>query len=436
MTAPFGTAVILWIAVLIGSIVVIAGMTVTTDLTALLPRSADPTQELLVAQLRDGVAARLMLIALEGAVPEQLAGTSRRLAEKLRASGLFTYVNNGDAANLAAEREVLMRHRYVLSSAITADHFTERALRTSLERQLQLLGSPAGAVTKAVLPADPTGELGQILSELSMGDSPSVLHGVWFSRDGSRAQLVAETRAAGFDIDQQEQAVSAIRQAFATSGLPETGRLLVSGPGVFAVESRATIERDSWRLSSMAGGLVLGLLFLVYRSASPVLLSLLPVLTGVLVGVAVVQLVFGFVHGITLGFGATLIGEAVDYPAYLLTHVAAGERLQETLTRIWPTLRLAVMTTVFGGLTMLLSSFTGLSQLGVLSVVGVLSAGFVTRWILPALALPAGQDSAASNPALELEPAAAGVASCRMDSLGTGHWGSGRAGHSLPGHLG
>ncbi len=78
-----------------------------------------------------------------------------------------------------------MRHRYVLSSAITADHFTERALRTSLERQLQLLGSPAGAVTKAVLPADPTGELGQILSELSMGDSPSVLHGVWFSRDGS-----------------------------------------------------------------------------------------------------------------------------------------------------------------------------------------------------------------------------------------------------------
>ena len=86
MTAPSRTAVILWIAVLVGCIVVIAGMTVTTDLTALLPRSADPTQELLVAQLRDGVAARLMLIALEGAAPEQLATASRRLTEKLRAS--------------------------------------------------------------------------------------------------------------------------------------------------------------------------------------------------------------------------------------------------------------------------------------------------------------------------------------------------------------
>lgn len=35
---------------------------------------------------------------------------------------------------------------------------------------------------------------------------------------------------------------------------------------------------------------------------------------------------------------------------------------------------------------MLLSSFTGLSQLGVLSVAGVFVAGFVTRWILPTLA--------------------------------------------------
>ena len=35
---------------------------------------------------------------------------------------------------------------------------------------------------------------------------------------------------------------------------------------------------------------------------------------------------------------------------------------------------------------MLFSSITGLSQLGVLAFVGVLVAGFVTRWILPALA--------------------------------------------------
>ncbi|MCC2643411.1 MAG: conserved rane protein of unknown function, partial [Nitrospira sp.] len=385
MTSGVRPAVILWIALLVISGGVVARMTVTTDLTALLPRSADRMQELLVTQLRDGVAARLILIRLEGAAPELLAEASRNITRQLREGGLFASVNNGDPADFAAERDLLMRHRYLLSAAVTADHFSTPALRAALERQLQLLGSPAGAVTKAQLPSDPTGELARVLSDFSLGDPPSVLQGVWFSRDGTGAQLLAETRAPGFDIDEQERAVNAIRAAFQFSGLPETSRLLLSGPGVFAVESRATIQRDSWRLSIVAVILVTGLLVTVYRSLPPVLLSLLPVMTGLLAGVAAVQWLFGFVHGITLGFGATLIGEAVDYPAYVFTQVMAGERLRETVTRVWPTLRLAVLTTVFGALTMLLSSFTGLSQLGVLLVVGVLVAGLVTRWIIPAL---------------------------------------------------
>ena len=94
-------------------------------------------------------------------------------------------------------------------------------------------------------------------------------------------------------------------------------------------------------------------------------------------------------HGITLGFGATLIGEAVDYPSYAFIQAARGERLADTLARIGPTLRLAVLTTVFGASAMALSSFQGLAQLGVLTIVGVGVAGLVTRWVLPALA-PAG----------------------------------------------
>ena len=44
------------------------------------------------------------------------------------------------------------------------------------------------------------------------------------------------------------------------------------------------------------------------------------------------------------------------------------------------------MTTVLGGLTMLLSSFAGLAQLGLLSMTGVLVAGLVTRDVVPTLA--------------------------------------------------
>jgi hypothetical protein len=96
--------------------------------------------------------------------------------------------------------------------------------------------------------------------------------------------------------------------------------------------------------------------------------------------------VFGPVHGITLGFGATLIGEAVDYPSYAFIQATRGERLADTVERIGPTLRLAVLTTVFGASAMALSSFQGLAQLGVLTMVGVGVAGLTTRRVLPALA--------------------------------------------------
>jgi predicted exporter len=371
--------VAIWVALVVLSGITISRINVTTDLTALLPRAADRMQTLLVAQLRDGVAARLLLIGLEGATPEALAEANRAIARHLVSSGLFGYVYNGDPAQFAAEREILMSHRYLLSPAVTPDRFTAKALRASLTDQLRLLGSPAGAVTKSLLPADPTGELAQVLSEVLPPNAPPMLHGVWFSRDGTRAQLIAESRAPGFDLDGQAEAVAAIRQAFREAELPMTARLLLSGPAVFAVEARATIEREAWRLSLIAGLFVIALLALVYRSAPLILLSLLPVLTGLLMGIAAVQWLFGFVHGITLGFGATLIGEAVDYPAYLFTNLAPGERPNDTILRIWPTLRLAVLTTVFGGFSMLLSSFTGLSQLGVLIVVGVSAAGLVTR---------------------------------------------------------
>jgi predicted exporter len=379
-------ALLLWILLLFVSGGILANMTMTTDLTALLPRFADHRQELLVSQLRDGVAARLILIGLSGAETEALAQASRTVARKLRDdTEMFASVHNGDPADFTVVQDVLMRHRYLMSSAVAPEHFTPAALREALEQQLRLLASPAGALTKAALPADPTGEVTHMLSAVAPGEGPSMRHGVWFSSDGARALLVAETSAPGFAMDEQEAAVKAVRTAFASSGLPESAGLVMTGPGVFAVESRATIQRDAWRLSLMAVTIVTLLLFSVYRSVTPLLLSLLPVLTGVLAGVAAVQTWFGFVHGITLGFGATLIGEAVDYPAYVYTQGIAGERLQQTLSRVWPTLKLAVLTTVFGALSLLGSSITGLSQLGVLAFVGVLVAGFVTRWILPAL---------------------------------------------------
>ncbi len=260
-------------------------------------------------------------------------------------------------------------------------------LEQGLQDSLQLLASPAGAMVKQLLPSDPTGAMLNLLEDWGGARSgPSLQHGVWFSDDGRRALLLAETRAPAFDIDAQQQVGDAIRQAFDESRSSPELRLLMSGPSVFAVQSRNLIHNDAWRLSLVAMLLVAIILLLAYGSPRLLGLGILPVASGALVGIAAVSLSYGNVHGITLGFGATLIGEAVDYPTYLFTQRAAGESLRDTLGRIWPTLRLAVLTTVFGSLTMLLSGFSGLSQLGMFSLVGVLAAGLVTRYVLPEIA--------------------------------------------------
>ena len=91
----------------------------------------------------------------------------------------------------------------------------------------------------------------------------------------------------------------------------------MSGPPVFAAEARRTIQREVGRLSALSTLLIGTLLLLVYRSVTAVIVGFLPVICGALAGLTAVALTFNVVYGITLGFGITLIGEAVDYSVYL-----------------------------------------------------------------------------------------------------------------------
>jgi len=381
-----GRAVVLaWLALLACSVLLASRARITSDFTAFLPARLDTDQALLVHQLREGVASRMMLIGIAGAAPHKLAAASRSLAQRLSASPLFAYVNNGEARFGAADRALVERWRYLLSPAVAPARFTSAGLHAALERALQALASPLGPMLSGRIAADPTGEARRYLESLPDA-GPATRDGVWFSPDGKRALLVAETRVPASDLDAQAQAVKAVRSAFAAAEGARDATLTLTGPGVFAVESRALIRADASSLSLIAGAAVLALLLLVYRSATLTLACFLPIASGILAGIALVSLAFGSIHGISLGFAAILFGEAVDYPSYLFIHNQPGDSLRTTLERVWPTLRLAVLTTVLGGLSMLLSSFVGLAQLGLMLMTAILAAGLVTRYVLPEIA--------------------------------------------------
>lgn len=365
-----------------------------TDLSAFLPAHPTATQRVLVEQLRSGPASRLLLLAIEGADATARAAVSTGMARCLRADTELASVNNGEEISADRDREFLFAHRYLLSSAVEPRRFTAAGLEEAMRDTIADLAAPEGLIIKSLVPHDPTGETLHIIDRLSRIPAPRSSGGVWVSGDGKRALLVAQTLASGSDTDAQERAIDAARVCFAAAARDAgaSGRgleLKMSGPGVFAVASRASIERAAIRLSIASSALIVCILLTAYRSLAALLLGLLPVATGAVVGVAAVALIFGAVHGITLGFGVTLIGESVDYSVYFFIQSVRGAPGGASWSsRLWPTMRLGMLTSVCGFASLLPSGFPGLAQLGAYSISGLIAAAAVTRWVLPEL-LPA-----------------------------------------------
>ncbi len=386
----------LWALLVLLALLQIARTPFSADLSAFLPASPDPRQRLLIEQIHSGLPSRTLLMGISGADPIVRAQASRELARALRDSGRFDQVNNGEHDGWAGFASWLFEHRYALSPAITPERFSAEGLRAAIDEALSLLGTPAGNAIKPLLPRDPSGEAQRIAESLIPARSPRSEQGVWVSRveegQAGRALLMAVVKAAGADLDAQAAAIAGVQQAFAP--LAARGLTLqLSGAPVFSVDSRARIEREVQWLAIAGMLLMSSLLLLAFGSVSALAVAMLPVASGVIAGIAAVSLGFGTVHGMTLGFGSTLIGESVDYAIYYLIQARRDDQgrggWSSWVRGSWPTVRLGLLTSICGFVALVFSGFPGLAQLGVFSVAGLVAAALATRYVLPTL-LPDG----------------------------------------------
>lgn len=379
---------LLWLAVVLACAWVALFRTpLTSDVSQFLPRNSASAE--LLGDLYASAAGRLIVIGLQGDTPEARAGVSRRLAGRLRDTSLFVRLANGAEQPDEGAQQTLFAQRYLFSDRLDAGTFTADGLQAALQERLRELQSPAAMLSKQILAQDPTGELLPLLRRWLGGyTQPPTRLGVWFSRDGERAMLLAETRAGGLDTEAQTAVVRTIEDAFAAARDDTGVTLMLTGPGVIASLSAQAIRQQAEGLGIGAATLVLLLLTASYRSPRIVLLNLLAPLGATLVAVAVVGLSFGGIHAITLGFGSTLLGLSVDYPIHLLSRMNRGEAATATLRRIWTVLLLCAATTVIGYLPMVSLDFPSLTQLAVFSVAGLAATVAYTRLVLPQL-LPA-----------------------------------------------
>jgi len=370
----------LWLAGLLAAgCWAIVHTSVRSDMASFMPRAVTPVERLLMSELERGPVARLILITIGGAPRDILAQRSKQMAARLRASGLFVRVANGEQLFDDSERERLFSYRYLLSPEVGADRFSVVGLRQALRQRLRELAAPVPSFDRAWIAADPTAEMRAMLSAWRGQAQPRVYRGVWFDSKARHALLLAQTRAPGFDLDDQERVQKVIRDALTRSDAHDL-ELDLSGPGVFAVASRDRVRADTKRLGIVAALVAISILLVSYRSLRLLLLGSLPLLSAVVAGIVAVDALFGAIHGIVLAFGITVIGVAIDYPVHLFSHLNAAVTVRRCLADIWPTIRLGAITTAMGYLAMTGTGFSGLTQFAVFAVAGLLTAAACTRW--------------------------------------------------------
>ncbi|HEV2700817.1 MAG TPA: MMPL family transporter [Steroidobacteraceae bacterium] len=380
---------LLWLALLAAAgLIVHHSLRISGDLRLFMPAAHDAVGRLLLEEVSEGPAAKLLLVAINGAPPEALAATSQKLSAALRSDPAFGFVSNGEQ-RLDMVPDALLPYRYLLSPTLDTQPLDTDYLRDQLQQREQDLASPAATLLTPLLPRDPTLELLKVLEAWEPAQQAQQLFDVWFNKQGDAALMIVQTRVAGFDPNGQKFAIEALRRHFNDVRTQPAMQLIVSGSGAFAVTMQARSEADA-RLAAILDsvGMVL-LMLLAYGSFRRVLLGALPLATAGLCGLGAAAALFSSVHGITIAFGFTLTGVALDYPIYLFSNEQPGVPALQVARSIWPTLATAVAAVCIAYLAFLVSGVLGLAQLATFNIVGLAAAGLCTRYLLPRL-LPTG----------------------------------------------
>jgi len=276
--------------------------------------------------------------------------------------------------------------------------------------QLQLLSlQPGHAVSRLLSPAGMKSQADGIKAALLgpdpslvkslLADDPMLLTLAWFTQAGQAYQqpdtdpafsaFFLETQHAGLDTLAQQRFQQMLTATFNTlnSHYEKNFTLEMTGVPVFATHIQAQVKQDITRISTLSIGLVILLSWLVFRSLRALLCISIMLFTTACIAALVTQWVYGYLHGLTLALGTTLIGICIDYFIHSIVHAgnSTGVERVQVIRRIWPALLVGGATTLIGYTALSFSGFPGLQQVAVFTGSGIIAALLITRYILPDL---------------------------------------------------
>lgn len=167
-------------------------------------------------------------------------------------------------------------------------------------------------------------------------------------------------------------------------------RILRAGTIFHSSVIRKRAEQEINLIGGVSLVAIIVLILSAYRSFKVLSLGLLSVSTGICVGLLITITMYGRIHLMTLIFGASLLGEAIDYSIqYFSVRLGEGESWEphSGLRRVSPRLLVALLTSILGYTALTLTPFPVLSQIGVFAISGLI-ASFLTVVMVFPFALP------------------------------------------------
>lgn len=411
--------VVIWLAMAIALAAAAFGVfsgraPIQSNLLALLPDTErNPIVE--QASSRLSAASERRTIALIGASTRTAAKElARRTEGALTSSGAFRDVRvTFPPPDPSVLRDFYLPFRFhVLSDSDRAELAGAQGESTLSARLQRRLHGPFRGARGVSLDVDPLGLLDDYLASLPLARFGAELEfddGYLLATDDTQtyALVLGQLSGSPHDPDIQQRLATAWHAAAQAWG--ELGRdvsVVRAGVVYHASAAREAAERDINRIAVVSVLGIVVLMLFVFRSPRPLALGLISVATGIVAAATATIGAFGAIHIITLVFGASLIGEAIDYSIqYYAARLDAGKTWEpgRGLRDIFPGITIAVVTSILGYSALAVAPFPALRQIALFAVVGLAAAYLTVLLLLPALT----RSPARRRPELILRGAAA-----------------------------
>jgi predicted exporter len=399
MTKPLA---VLWLVVVLLAGVHVAwvaahGLPLDSDLMSLLPQETqDPAVRLAKDRMTETMSRRLVVMV--GHPQRETARTqAAALRRTLAAQGLIRPEHQiADADSIRRLGAAYFPHRAGLLADSDRKRLAADDGQALVTRALSQVYGVGGPVDSTLLGHDPLLLFPAFLAALPGPDNRLTIDdGMPTVHDDGLTWVLDVMVLDGepYALDVQTRLRTAFDEVAAEA--PAGTRWLRLGAVFYAQAGADQGMRESARIGLVSlAGIVLSVL-IVFRSAQPLLLSLLAVAVGLVTALSACLALFGALHVAAQLFGATLIGVAVDYALHYFGQVFhPGVVTRDRLPKIASGLFLGAATSMIGYAMLALSPFPGLKQAAVFSTVGLAgSLATVALWFplldrVPARPLP------------------------------------------------